>query len=275
VVTTVGYQFISPGGCYPLSQHPEPYHFTPPACRTLNEYQLIYITSGSGYFESDSTKNQKIHGGTLMILFPGESHSYHPDSETGWNEYWVGFRGLQVDRLIRNRFFTKERSIVLMGYNAELVRLYESIIYVSKSEKAGYQAHISGIVMHILGFIHYIYRSSGHSVIEMRDRISAACCYMRYPVTEAFTQESIASRLGISYSSYRQSFKRYVGISPMRYQNLERLRYAKELLKSSSSTIYEISESLHFENASEFSAFFRRMTGESPSGYRGREREQN
>ena len=50
VVTTVGYQFIPPKGNYPLSKHPDNYNFKPQTGRILNEYQLVYIKKGSGYF---------------------------------------------------------------------------------------------------------------------------------------------------------------------------------------------------------------------------------
>ena len=65
VVTTVGYQFISPEGHYPLSPHPENYDFTPQTGRMLNEYQLVYITKGTGYFSSQSCKLQKLGTGTI------------------------------------------------------------------------------------------------------------------------------------------------------------------------------------------------------------------
>ena len=54
VVTTVGTQTISPNACYPAMQHPATYAFRPQAGRVLDEYQLLYITEGSGFFESAS-----------------------------------------------------------------------------------------------------------------------------------------------------------------------------------------------------------------------------
>ena len=48
VVTTVGYQFIPPKSNYPLSKHQDQYCFKPQTGRALNEYQLVYITKGSG-----------------------------------------------------------------------------------------------------------------------------------------------------------------------------------------------------------------------------------
>ena len=44
----------------------------------------------------------------MILLFPGEWHSYYPDRETGWDEYWVGFRGIHIDKRVEKKFFTKE-----------------------------------------------------------------------------------------------------------------------------------------------------------------------
>ena len=41
----------------------------------------------------------------MILLFPGEWHSYYPDSETGWDEYWVGFRGVHIDRRVGKTLF--------------------------------------------------------------------------------------------------------------------------------------------------------------------------
>lgn len=54
VITTVGYQYVSPNHAYPLSKHPDNYNFKNEGKRTLNEYQLVYITRGEGYFSSRS-----------------------------------------------------------------------------------------------------------------------------------------------------------------------------------------------------------------------------
>lgn len=78
VVTTAGCQFVAPGAPYPLSRHPERYDFTPQSGRVLGEYQMVYITRGSGYFSSASCRRQKVTAGTMLLLFPDEWHDYAP-----------------------------------------------------------------------------------------------------------------------------------------------------------------------------------------------------
>ena len=128
VVTTVGYQFVPPGGSYPLSRHPDGYDFKPQSGRVLGEYQMVYITRGDGYFSSASSRRQKVSAGTMMLLFPDEWHDYRPNPSTGWDEYWVGFRGEAVDALFRGRFFTREEPLIHIGVSATVVGLYEDLL---------------------------------------------------------------------------------------------------------------------------------------------------
>lgn len=49
--------------------------------------------------------------GTVISLFPGEWHSYHPDDETGWDEYWVGFKGAYIDDRVANPLFSARAAV--------------------------------------------------------------------------------------------------------------------------------------------------------------------
>ena len=224
VVTTVGYQFIPPKGNYPLSKHPDNYNFKPQTGRILNEYQLVYITKGSGYFSSQSCKMQKINAGTMILLFPGEWH----------------------------------------------VGLYEDILKFASQEKTGYQEMISSIVLHILGTVYYKRRNNSFTNTYVVDKINEARILMKEQVENPLTPEEIASRLGLGYSWFRRMFKEYTGVSPAQYQLQQKLLKAKELLTSSSMNISEIAYSLKFENAGQFSTFFKKKEGVTPSEFRER-----
>lgn len=82
-VNTVGYQSIPPDSPYPLKEHPSGYFFNAEKGRVLREYQLVYITKGRGLFSSDSTSEKQVCKGRLMVLFPGQWHTYRPLRQTG------------------------------------------------------------------------------------------------------------------------------------------------------------------------------------------------
>lgn len=270
VVTTIGYQFIQPKGHYPLSRHPDKYDFKPQTGRVLNEYQLVYITKGSGYFSSQSCKTQKIQAGTMILLFPGEWHSYYPDTETGWDEYWVGFRGIHIDKRVEKRFFTKEEPLQHIGLSATIVGLYEDIQKFASEEKSGYQQMISSIVLHILGTVYYKRRNNSFTNTYVVNKINEARILMKELVENPLSPEEIASQLGLGYSWFRRMFKEYTGVSPAQYQLQQKLQRAKELLIGSNLNISEIAYSLKFENAGQFSTFFKKKEGLTPSEFRER-----
>jgi len=270
VVSTVGYQFIPPKSKYPLSPHPADYDFLPQTGRILNEYQLVYITKGSGYFSSQSCKPQKIQAGTMILLFPGEWHSYYPDKETGWDEYWVGFRGMHIDRRVEKRFFCKEEPLYHIGLSATIVGLYNDIMKFASEERSGYQQMISSIVLQILGSVYYKNRNKSFTNTYVVDKINEARILMKEHIENPLSAEEVASRLGLGYSWFRRMFKEYTGVSPAQYQLQQRLLRAKELLTSSSLNISEIAYTLKFENAGQFSTFFKKKEGLTPSEFRER-----
>ena len=174
VITTIGYQFIPPGTKYPLSAHPDNYSFMPRGGRILNEYQLVYITKGSGYFASQSCPEAPVKAGTVISLFPGEWHSYHPDDETGWDEYWVGFKGSYIDDRVANRFLVREQPLHNIGISSGIVSLYEEILQLASAEKAGCQQMMSSIVLHILGSIYYKERNNSYANTFILEKVNAA-----------------------------------------------------------------------------------------------------
>ena len=89
-------------------------------------------------------------------------------------------------------------------------------------------------------------------------------------VENPVSPEEIASQLGLGYSWFRRMFKEYTGVSPAQYQLQQKLLRAKELLTGSNLNISEIAYSLKFENAGQFSTFFKKKEGVTPSEFRER-----
>jgi AraC-like DNA-binding protein len=270
VVTTVGCQSIRPKVPYPPENHPNNYQFKPQQGRILNEYQLVYITRGSGYFSSQSCKTKKISAGTMILLFPGEWHSYYPDNETGWQEYWVGFRGVHIDNRVKHGFFSKDEPLHKIGLNASIIELYENIMDLATIEKTGYQEMISSIVLHILGSVFYYERNNSFKNTFITEKINEARIIMKENVENPPSAEEIAERIGLGYTWFRKMFKEYTGTSPAQYQIQQQIMHAKELLTTTNMNISEIAYKLNFDCSGQFSTFFKRKEGITPSEFRER-----
>jgi len=80
--------------------------------------------------------------------------------------------------------------------------------------------------------------------------------------------QEYANLIKISSTHLRESVKRVTGYSPGQLIRQEIIFEAKRKLANTHFTTAEIGYSLHFEDTSYFSRFFKRETGESPSNYR-------
>lgn len=234
-VNTVGYQSIPPDSPYPLKEHPSGYYFNAEKGRVLREYQLVYITKGRGLFSSDSTPERQVCKGRLMVLFPGQWHTYYPLRQTGWTEYYIGFEGPAIDTIVGDAFLSQERQILEVGINEELVSLFSRALEVAEADKISAQQYLSGIVLHMIGMILSISKNKVFEMSDVDQKIEQAKILMNENVSGNIDPEELAMRLNISYSWFRRVFKEYTGYAPAKYFQELKLRKAKQMLVGTSS----------------------------------------
>lgn len=239
-VNTVGFQSIQPDSPYPLKDHPSGYFFNAQKGRVLREYQLVYITKGRGLFSSETTPEKQVCKGRLMVLFPGQWHTYHPYRQTGWNEYYIGFEGPVIDNLVKGGFLSKDNQVLEVGLNEELVSLFSRALEIAEADKISSQQYLGGIVLHIVGMILSISKNKIFEVGDVDQKIEQAKIIMNENVAGNVDPEELAMRLNISYSWFRRVFKEYTGYAPAKYFQELKLRKAKQLLVGTSQSVKEI-----------------------------------
>ena len=72
----------------------------------------------------------------------------------------------------------------------------------------------------------------------------------------------------MGYSWFRKLFKEYTNVSPARFILELKLQKAKSLLLNSSLSVKEISYMVGYEDATYFTALFKKYTGFTPLAYR-------
>ncbi len=90
----------------------------------------------------------------------------------------------------------------------------------------------------------------------------------RTPMTIA----EYARQLGLSYERLHRICQRNLGRPPLRLVHQRKLREAELWLEQSGRSVGQIAQTLGFAEPSEFSHFFRRASGLSPSAFRARAR---
>lgn len=268
LTSCVGHQKIEPGQSYPPGNHPSGYTFDCGNGRILSEYQLLYIVDGKGYFESKHCKRTRVYSGFCILLFPGEWHNYSPDSDTGWEEYWIGFNGINIENMKANNFFSLSDPIFAVGVLEGMVKGYEKAIEIALGMNIGYQQMLAGIVNMLLGSCYYYHKNNKIDNVYDTEAIQKARYYMSVHFKEEVTPESVAAFINMGYSKFRKLFKEVTGYAPLQYILELRLRYSCELLTTTNKSISEISFDLGYDSTVYFINAFKRKYKMTPLKYR-------
>ena len=268
-ISTVGYEKIDPWEAYPTKGHAYGYYFNIDKGRVLDEYQLLYQPEGEGVFESAHISETRIKPGDIFLLFPGEWHTYRPLTDKGWTSYWIGFKGKNIDDRVKAGFLSPEKPIYHVGFNNDIISIFEKAMKIADSEDPNYQQTLAGIVNYLIGQMYYLERNCElKKNSDQVDLIAKSKVMIRESLETCITIQEIAQKLGISYSSFRKLFKEYTGIAPAMYQHNLRLQLAKELLTSTDESIKEIAYRLNFGSPDYFSSKFKAKIGMKPSDFR-------
>jgi AraC-like DNA-binding protein len=266
-VLNAGCTHIEPSHEYPTKTHPQHHNFNWNSGRILNEYQVIYITGGQGLFESESQKKTSVRAGSIIFLFPNERHRYKPDSDVGWDEYWIGIKGGIIENLVKSGYIRPENACIEIGFHSDLLNIFNEIIENTKAERPGYQPLISGAALYLLGAVH---ATAKQNMLESTDDdiINKAQQLFRANINKVFSPEQAAQELKVGYSWFRKRFKNYTGLSPGQYYLQLKIEQAKIWLTTDNCAIKKIAYDLNFDSAFYFSKIFKEKTGLKPSEYR-------
>lgn len=103
---------------------------------------------------------------------------------------------------------------------------------------------------------------------EKPEALFAVLAHIRDHWSENLSVEELAKMAGYHPSYFSRYFKRYMGISPVRYVNEQRMNLAKHLVSTTDEPIKEIAAQLGFPDQFSFSKKFKGQFGVSPSEFR-------
>jgi len=267
--TNTGHSYTPPGASYPPhpESHPARYSCNWDKGRILDEFDIVYITNGNGSFVSRG-ETHSIKPGSVFFLFPGVKHWYSPSKETGWDDYWVGFKGKYAEALYKEGFINEEDPVLQIGLHDTLIRHFTNIFELARKESAGYHMKISAqIVMLLAEILSLQKQQSQPSRSELI--IDKARLIFEENVFGNISIEEVAVRLQTGTAHFRELFRDYTGMSPYQYYLHLKINIAKELLSTCEHSVKEIAFMLKFDDQYHFSKLFKKKTGVPPSRWAG------
>lgn len=267
-VTSVGYARTEANSVYPREQHPDDHALSWTKGRTLHDYYVVFISKGRGLYGSAHTSPEEVNEGTCFFLYPGVRHRYKPDPKSGWEEYWVGFNGFYVERLMSNGFFDPQTPIIPAGLNSDILVLFRQLIDTVQASLPGYSQQIAATTMQLLGVLNQSILHYDHTDDPTGKLILKARFIMQESFEQSIDMEKLAASLPMGYSTFRKAFKQITGESPNQYHLNLRLERAKKLLSTTLLNTTEIADQTGFESVFYFSKLFKKKNGIPPTAYR-------
>ncbi|MGQ1783665.1 MULTISPECIES: AraC family transcriptional regulator [unclassified Saccharicrinis] len=267
-LNVAGKSTIPAGITYPSPEHPSGYYFTWNNGRTLPEYQINFITEGSGVLENERGKFI-VKAGSLMIIRKDEWHRYRPNKNQGWLEHYIGFDGKLAQHFLQENQILQGQSVINCGVREDFIDTYYKIFELIKNEDPGNQHIAAGLIIKLLGYIVAWQKQRNFTGRPIEKLIQEARFHMREHIEGEVDLQRLSEENCIGYSYFRKMFKKYTGISPHQYHLDLKIMRAKELILTSDKNIKEISYELGFQSIHYFSRLFKKKVGQNPTELRG------
>ncbi|MBO5007310.1 MAG: helix-turn-helix transcriptional regulator [Clostridia bacterium] len=148
-------------------------------------------------------------------------------------------------------------------HSARLLEAFKQIVYINSKKGVAHKLFSSSTVQLI---IYYLLNDTIYENNYLKD-IYPAIEYIENNYQHTIDIGCLSALTHMNISMFRNKFKAYTGLSPLKYINHLRIEKAKDMLKSGLYTQTEIANACGFNNVSYFNTLFSKMTGVSPGKY--------
>ena len=235
-----------------------------------NDYQLLYIAAGKGYFNFKGSETPTVVTKGHMVLFrPREPQVYKYYAEDKTEVYWVHFTGWKIEEYLESYELPKEENVFFTGISPDYPWIYNQIIREMQLKRANYDDIIKLFLHHILLTINRYIKESQQTKSDTINDIERAVHYFNENYTKPISIEQYAEEHLMSVNWFIHEFKSVMKVPPMQYITSLRIAAAKGYLENSVKSVSEIAAVVGYDNALYFSRIFKKRTGMTPKEYRG------
>lgn len=208
-----------------------------------------------------------VRPGQVILIAPGQPHSYGADPSDAWTIVWAHFNGEELNDWWRLLALPKQGGILQARCRTpeqlELGRVHEQLA-------AGYDEPRQIAAAAALRWSLALLLGTGESAGGDRDEMEAVATWMREHVGQRVSVKALARRAGLSPAHFSLRFKQRCGFSPIDYLLRLKIRRACGMLDGTSWAVGQIARELGYEDAFYFSRLFRSIMGCSPKAYRNK-----
>ncbi|MFC4388617.1 AraC family transcriptional regulator [Gracilibacillus marinus] len=233
-------------------------------------FLIHYIRSGEGVFHT-SEQSYSLKAGQGFLTCPNMEYSYEADERDPWYYYWVGFDGIQAEKLLSKANLHVKNPIFLYDQDHQLVHCFEELCALKQQEPLISEVKGLGHLYSILSILIQEHKAKVFADVRQDHKVSYAQEVLQY-IHEHFHQKitisEIADEIGLDRSYLCSLFRNVYNKSIQEYLIHYRIQKACELLEHTTLAISSIAQSVGYEDPLQFSKLFKKIKQLSPKNYR-------
>ena len=239
-------------------------------CRPQGDwnYTLLFCRDGAGMVEM-TAGSQRLGPGMFALLQPGEYHAYAADGVKPWSIYWVQFCGSQADeyfRLITEGGRKRSRSVMVAP---GVIQGFERILSLYSDDQSYRCLVQASTLLHgILGELMCQQERAARATLSGEERVRQTISLIEESLHRAVGIDELAAAANMSPSYFAAQFRQRTGENPRTYINKLKIARACEILARDDLKVEVVARHLGYQDPFYFCRVFKRLTGETTSGYR-------
>lgn len=224
-----------------------------------NHYLFVLVDKGTAVMCGDSKLRFGQHD--LLVMCPNTKIHYKALEE--WSITWLGLSGDAIKEYMDILGVTPQAPILHISLYNELSSVMERIYNASNNTELASKLRLSGLIYEFFSVL-----LENSTVSPKTNFVESALNIINYNFCEDISIERIAEHLSVDPAYFSRKFTEAMGVSPKKYILHKRIERAKELLNNSDAGIFEISNSVGYDDQFYFCRIFKKITHLSPSEYR-------
>ena len=239
----------------------------------LPSYLIKLTQSGQGTLEYNHSVYQLRPGSLFWIDCRKLQHYYTAEESGRWHMLWVHFYG-PTTRAYYESFLEQNANspVISTGHDNQFIDILEKLIRLYSNKGTALQDDItaSGLLTQLMvSCINAADKKRKITGQRSADYVGEIRNFIDNNYQDNISLDHLAQAFSINKYYLQKLFKKRSGLSPNEYLTRVRLEKAKNLLRTTDSTIIQIAQEVGY-TASYFDNVFKKFEGVTPQTYRQR-----